>query len=472
MEFILRELEKDTGLVTEERKGEILRFIHLTFCEFFAPYFAKEFLRAGWQDTIVIALQNERAPELSTRLAEMLPFCAALLPRSAQEDAIRDVFQLKNTYMLALCYLETKAYSTLFDEFRRRFEQSLIDAARSSSSTDWFRDLHIYLTVINDAERVQSTDFEPASGEYDLVAFFRRITSDFNVSIGRLAMTYAEQDANAAFRVATECGVDVSRDAPELISRNLDQPAFLDLTINQVMTQQPTDKHLLGLIAEAGLSSIAVAESLFMREPLTLSDEGSAMTSGWSQSKLIGNTLYAQSLDYGIEYCKENSGTDIPLLRQFRRIEPMYVSKWDRFLCVASENLWPSGFILYAGLLLIYVPFMVTILGIVRRALTIKEFIPGAFLASGYFILYFTILTVPIVHAMYVIPYCYNCLLLSSLIGRRRDQSMLVRILRGLLQIDLSRQRKPPRYVGRIFARQMINMQDYERFRQTAAPGA
>ena len=108
-------------------------------------------------------------------------------------------------------------------------------------------------------------------------------------------MTYAEQDANAAFRVATECGVDVSRDAPELISRNLDQPAFLDLTINQVMTQQPTDKHLLGLIAEAGLSSIAVAESLFMREPLTLSDEGSAMTSGWSQSKLIGNTLYAQS---------------------------------------------------------------------------------------------------------------------------------------------------------------------------------
>jgi hypothetical protein len=47
-----RRLAKDTGLISEERTGESYRFIHLTFCEFFAAKEGAEGRETGWQDLV------------------------------------------------------------------------------------------------------------------------------------------------------------------------------------------------------------------------------------------------------------------------------------------------------------------------------------------------------------------------------------------------------------------------------------
>ena len=46
--LLLRDIAKETGLITEEREGETFRFIHLTFCEFLAAVQAIQSVEDGW----------------------------------------------------------------------------------------------------------------------------------------------------------------------------------------------------------------------------------------------------------------------------------------------------------------------------------------------------------------------------------------------------------------------------------------
>jgi hypothetical protein len=83
-------------------------------------------------------------------------------------------------------------------------------------------------------------------------------------------MAFAQHDATAALRVAQLCGLDLLNDFPRLIIENCDQPAFL-IAILQLASEQP----LLAIkwavpIAEAGIRSSIVAESLYYYTDLDL----------------------------------------------------------------------------------------------------------------------------------------------------------------------------------------------------------
>jgi hypothetical protein len=472
-ELLLRELEKDTGLITEERNEEILRFIHLTFCEFLAAYYAKEFLREGWHEIADIAFRNKNDPRLSTRLAEVLPFCAALLPESAQADALLDIFNLDNNYVLALCYLETKAYSGQFNEFRQRFERSLIETAGHPSSTDWFRDVHIYLTVMNDAQRVNKALSGEHTERYDVVGFFQRITCDSNISIARLAISYAEQDANAAFRVATDCGVDIAREAPELITRNLDQPPFLEMMLKYAIGEYAHKTQLLCLIAEAGLASIAVAEAIFMRQPLPIPTENTAMKGGWYTSGLIEDTLLAQCLDHGKKYYSDTTSTAIPLLMRFNSIAPPYTSRFERMILFMSQNLFTAITISY----FVSVFASAFVLGVIMGRLDADRRIVvfGFEAQSDAFVVVWIMFTVllcmivicflPFVHRKYIVTAYYKCLNLSSMMDIRTGSSTRFMALTKPFRILTEPSQKTPRPLTKLFARTFDPIDAYLRFR-------
>jgi predicted NACHT family NTPase len=86
----LRELSKETGLVTEEPKGERMRFIHLTFCEFLAAKECTQRRDNGWNDLMEAhrAFASDTDPQLSSRLVEVIPFACALLPPVRQSQAV------------------------------------------------------------------------------------------------------------------------------------------------------------------------------------------------------------------------------------------------------------------------------------------------------------------------------------------------------------------------------------------------
>ena len=77
----LRELARETGLVTEEKQAETFRFIHLTFCEFLAAKEAIEGREDGWSNLINSHFQFKNSPELHlrSRLIELIRFASGLL---------------------------------------------------------------------------------------------------------------------------------------------------------------------------------------------------------------------------------------------------------------------------------------------------------------------------------------------------------------------------------------------------------
>jgi hypothetical protein len=78
----LREVAVDTGLVSEERPKETLRFIHLTFCEFFAARHAVRWRRAGWEELVASYrdFSADKTSVASSRLDQVIPFAAGLAP--------------------------------------------------------------------------------------------------------------------------------------------------------------------------------------------------------------------------------------------------------------------------------------------------------------------------------------------------------------------------------------------------------
>ena len=338
-EELLREISKDTGLITEERRGEILRFIHLTFCEFLSAHYAREYRTDGWRDIVKSFSGCQNAPNLSTRLVEVIPFAIALLPKSRQPEAFYELNDSDNFYMLSLCYMETKLYESGWSSFRSRFEAYLLASANTATdgdgSTDWFRHIHIYLALVNDADRALAVLAEEEYHRYDVAVFFTRIASTSLLRVSSLAMAYAAQDANAAYRVATDCGIDVPEEIPEMITRYTDQPMFLDMLLQRASRDEQKASRLIGLIVEAALSSEAVAAALYARQPLGF--QLPASSDLWRRSKLIENTLLAECLDCVWNYNSKRE--EVSLLSSFIGIPVAYSGRVDRCRFLMAKHL-------------------------------------------------------------------------------------------------------------------------------------
>ena len=72
------------------------------------------------------------------------------------EEAFELLSDFRNNYTVALCFLETKFYRSSWEQFRHRFERDLLTTAKDATTTDWFRNIHIFLTVVNDSQRAQA----------------------------------------------------------------------------------------------------------------------------------------------------------------------------------------------------------------------------------------------------------------------------------------------------------------------------
>ncbi|HEV3148635.1 MAG TPA: NACHT domain-containing protein [Chthoniobacterales bacterium] len=261
-EAYLRELSKETGLVTEEQEGETLRFIHLTFCEYFCAFEAIQGRRDGWQALVRAHIGFGEVPELKTRLVEVLPFAAALTPRHMRPQAITDVAACRDRRLLALAFLETKLYThELWPIFLDSSQAELIGRDESEWNADWLREVHLFLVVASDAER--SAAVLPGIIRPDgVLRFFQDFAQKSSSAIAKLISKYSEQDAVAAFRVATLCGIDIFHTLPEIVIERSDQPPFVAVAIERSLREPEKIYGWASLFAEAGLRSAAAASVL------------------------------------------------------------------------------------------------------------------------------------------------------------------------------------------------------------------
>jgi hypothetical protein len=263
-EAIFSDLAKETGLVTEERKGETFRFIHLTFCEFLGAFECIQGQKDGWA-TLISVHRKLQSGASKTRLLEVIPFACGLLPRVSRENAISDVTEFKDRALTARCFLETKVYDhQKWPTFCAEASAGLLGASETSWDERWLRDLHLFNVVVKDA--IQCSAHMPIRGSnVDLDQFLRTLVGTRKMSLSRLLSAYATQDAAAVFRLAEISGIDLAANFAGLVISNCDQAPFRALVIDKAVTQGVQIEWCQAL-AEAALRSQAVAEALYIVE--------------------------------------------------------------------------------------------------------------------------------------------------------------------------------------------------------------
>ena len=261
-EDALNELIRDTGIISLERRRESLRFIHLTFCEFLAAKYSVADGSDGWRELLEsIEERSSSNGRAHTRLGELVPFAFALLPMQRRDDALQDVAHLDDLQMVAKCLLETQMYDHVV--FARYVSQELTQL-RESDPTTWdvkWRDrLHLLISVLAEARNSGQVN---ASLLLSTEEIYEEIISNDTEKVYNLFSSYVSQDAASAFRLADSVGVDLSRDAPVIVSTNCSSRPFVNIALQRLYTLDNDDRRRWAvLFAVGGLMDPAAAQVL------------------------------------------------------------------------------------------------------------------------------------------------------------------------------------------------------------------
>ncbi|MBB5495611.1 NACHT domain-containing protein [Nocardiopsis metallicus] len=209
----LRQLASVTGIISEERRGESYRFIHLTFCEFLAAKECADGEENGWRRLIDRhrAFRDSLQVQNRTRLSGTLPFAHALLRRGQKpEKALADVADLGDRSVLGQCFLETQLYETRqWPEYFHAERNDLMENEGREWDEARLRQLHAFSVVVRDAaEWAERTERTP---DPDLGTVFEKIVSGNRERLLTIFTSHASQDAAAAFSLADQAGPRSSR---------------------------------------------------------------------------------------------------------------------------------------------------------------------------------------------------------------------------------------------------------------------
>jgi NACHT domain len=356
-ETYLRELSKETGLITEEQQGETFRFIHLTFCEYFCAFEAIQGRSDGWQAVIDAHIEFGRTPALRARLVEVLPFAAALMPRHLRVQAIIDVAKCNDRHLMALTFLETKLYShELWPRFLNSSQEFLVARSEDNWDSEWLSEVHLFLVVASDAERSAAAMPEITGGD-GVLRFFQDFARKSSTAIARLIKKYSEQDAVAAFRVATLCGVDIFEFMPGIIIDRLDQPLFVDVALERAAREPKTVGKWASLFAEAGLRSRAAASvlSAWSQRPWRQRADETPRRCWWYIPRIVNANHFTDCLALGCAEAALNQSVT-PLLFELQRIPGPNAKGIKNFAAQFFVYIaYPLFLILYAGSLLLVI---------------------------------------------------------------------------------------------------------------------
>lgn len=261
-------LAKETGLFSQEREGESFRFIHRSFCEYFAAFEAARGENAhGWQPVMQRHLKFHEEPTMrsSSRLEDVIAFTAALVPtRTLQLEAIAAIGQMGDAPLMGRTLLETQAYDQpIWPQYAHIEKMFLRSADAEDWDSMWLQRLHLFQAVCADAARAAEIFIRPASGiDVDLTKVFSDLVQSDRKRLHILFASYVSEGASAAFDLAGAVGLDLPLEAPELVITAMkDDLPFLYYCLEKASVE-PTGRvnAWAPLMVEAALRSRLVAD--------------------------------------------------------------------------------------------------------------------------------------------------------------------------------------------------------------------
>ncbi|MFG3685462.1 hypothetical protein [Micromonospora sp. NPDC047740] len=267
----LREVCKETGLMSEERSSETLRFIHLTFCEFLAAKEAIHGREAGWSELVSIHRSfSSDAAQSATKLVEVIPFAAGLMSRVMRAKMLDDVAILRDPRVFGRVFLETQAYDHPAWAFYAASEADyLTSTIRSHWNDDWLQRLHLFTVILADeSEWRQAYNREPAA--VTLEQLLKMLIQGDRERLVAVLGSYASVDPQAAFRLARSLEVDLVEDHPAIVIENLSNRPFRSLIVEDLASRKTPSLQQAMVLCEAAMANPYVAFALHEEPPTVL----------------------------------------------------------------------------------------------------------------------------------------------------------------------------------------------------------
>jgi hypothetical protein len=320
-EAYLRNLATETGLFSEERERESLRFIHLTFCEFFAANEATDGSVNGWEQLVNAhrSFSASAARQLNSRLTEVVPFAVGLLRRGDLDTALDDVRMLEDPEILLRCFLETQKYDhPSWQPFAREQIAKLAATPADGWDKSWLGRLALLSVVVREAER-WTRALATAPSPFTLEQIFGQLVGDDQERLVRVFAAFASEDPAASLRLAETSGVDLVAARPDLLVEGCVDPPFLSLAIERAKAEGDRPRAWPSIFAEAALRYEVVAKALAERPAPTAwaaRAEAVERESRWGGNSMRPGKLHAVSLTIGCSEERLGPATScFPLLK-------------------------------------------------------------------------------------------------------------------------------------------------------------
>jgi hypothetical protein len=256
----LRRLAVDTGILTDERLDESLRFIHLTICEFLA---AVELAERENVDFETVLDQVVDQPE-SRRLWELAVFATALEKRSVRERALNRS-RSRGAPLELMLRMVRESHDFELSIFRDVLEEATVRLSRPSAGlwdSVWLDQVRLLLSCLADAARLPGAN-TPTVAEWltDMVgAEAERLEPLFDL--------YLTRSPAEAFDLAAQLGMTdriLGNDAIMLAA--MEHPDMVALAMGKVTAGGVEEARWTQILAEAALHHELVARAL-LDEPL------------------------------------------------------------------------------------------------------------------------------------------------------------------------------------------------------------
>lgn len=335
----LRDLARETGLISEEREGESFRFIHLTFCEYLAAKEAAEGRTTGWDDLMTTheKFSSDQSPHVRSRLVEVIPFAVALQHRSTRSTALDRVAPLGDREVSGRCFLETQAYDhPSWRQYCELEAEQLMSAPSNSWDDSWLRRLHLFNVVLKDAENWSAA--YSRTSDFTLESLFSQLVGDDRQLMIQLFGSYAAVDAAAAMRLASAIGVSLIDEQPAVVISNMAHRPFFALILNQLSTA--TGKRLDTLvkifIMAAMRSEVVAVVLLNTSAPDSLATKVSGIEKRYfwaglnKRAKPSKFSLFAACLTLAGKpgELSDDSRPEFSIVQRFREVRPAPSQMW------------------------------------------------------------------------------------------------------------------------------------------------
>lgn len=295
---VLRQISVDTGLVTEERREESLRFLHLTLCE----YLAAVELRERPNDDIrriVYRLDGEETitgrAHVTGRLEETLRFAIVHAGRAQREELLNSLTAEHVAPLVLRIYGETKEFlSSHYGETLKR-QAALLRREPDYRDGDEYR-----LDLVLASLRMAASDYpDEIDGRFPSVfSMFAQLAAANPDNVSFLLEMLLLHDPELAIREAEALGIAGSVLSPTRLAGILTSPALVLVAIDRFRSSGSGARSsgwVIGL-AEAALKHTLVAQMLHVRESFGPPKRGASPNFAWDSIGPAAGTLYGEIL--------------------------------------------------------------------------------------------------------------------------------------------------------------------------------